>query len=258
MKPGVHILHKTFRFCLLAVAASIAALAAALHAAADTPQRSESIVAFALHARDCPSERESAYRLCLPGQPVSRQATEKMSKVLGTTTDKATLCALDAVVIRSGIVCRVPVTPPPDPFNALPPPDTDELSNLDSDLLLSDLMVDLAKAWVRYGNYERAEELFSAADGLAAIHEGYIPLARSSVLKEWLDFEKTRGQPERTLDVAQMLTASCRRTLDVSPQWPKADLTNALKTEADLLDRLGRSDEAEERRAEADSLVVAP
>ena len=258
MTRNARIVGTILRSCLLAAVACIAALAAALHAIAETSRHSESIIAFAAHARECPSARESAYRLCMPDQPISRQATEKMSKVLGTTTDKATLCAFDAIIIRSGIVCRVPVTLPTDPFNALPLPDTDRLANLDSDLLLSDLLMDLAKAWVRYGNHERAEELFSAADGLAADHEGYIPLVRSSVLKEWLAFERMRGPSEQALHVAQMLSASYRRALDLSPRWPKADLADALEAEADLLDRLGRPDVAEERRREAKSLATIP
>lgn len=213
---------------------------------------------FIGHARECPPARDNSYQLCLPDQPVSRRAAEVLSEKLSQAADKAALCAIDAVVTRSVIVCWEPTAPPRDPFNALPPPDSDEPRNLENDLVLSDLLTDLAGAWARQGDLERAATLFAGADDLTALHDDYVPLVRDSVLKKWLAFEIGRGQFDEALYVAQRLAASQRYVLGQSPHWPATDLVETLKIEADLLDRLGRRDEAEERRREADSLATAP
>ncbi|MFM9841811.1 MAG: hypothetical protein ACKVOI_02460 [Dongiaceae bacterium] len=241
---------------VLAAAASLSPLVGTSGAVADVVRRSDRLEVYTAHARECPSARGNSFQLCLPGQPVSRTAVETMSRMLNNASDKVTLCAVDAIVIRSEIVCQADELVPPDPFNALPPPESDQLRNLDGDLLLADLMTKLAKAWGRHGNPERAAELFQGADQLAALHEDYVPLARHSLLKEWLAFETGRGQLEQALSVARALAASHRHMLEQSSLWPTTDLVESLKTEADFLDRLGRHDEAEERRREADSLTA--
>lgn len=227
-------------------------------ATGDASQRSAASGVFTGHARECPSPRANSLQLCVPAQPVSREAAEAISQSLSTMADKTELCAIDAIVIRSEIVCREAVTRDHDPFNALPPADSNQPRNLDSDLLLSELLTNLAKAWARQGSQERAEELFAGADRLAAMHEDYIPLVRDTVLKEWLAFETGRDRLEAALAVTRELAASYRRMLERSPHWPPMGLADTLKTEADLLDRLGRPEEAEERRQEADSLGPGP
>src|SRR5262245_2535440 len=99
---------------------------------------------FIGHARECSSPRGNSYQLCLPDQPVSRRAAELLSGKLSKAADKASLCAIDAVITRSVIVCWEPTAPPRDPFNVLPPPVSDEPRNLENDLVLSGLLTELA------------------------------------------------------------------------------------------------------------------
>lgn len=253
-----HTARQLGRAFIFAIAVSFSQLVGASCVADDTLRRSQTPQVFLGHAHECPPARDNSYQLCLPDQPVSRRAAEALSERLGKATDKAMLCAIDAVVIRSLIVCWEPNAPPPDPFNVLPSPDSEEVRNLESDLVLSDILTDLAEAWARQGDPERAATLFAGADELAALHQDHIPLVRDAVLKEWLAFEIGRGQLEEALHVVRALAAGHRHMLGQSPHWPATDLVDALKTEADLLSRLGRRDEAEDRRREAESLSAAP
>lgn len=241
---------------MLAVALSLTG--GMLAAPADTLPASDEATFAVGYARGCPATATGPYRLCLPRQRISTELVKTMSQRLNGASNRAALCAIDAVVVSSDPDCLVDADGAGSPDSTSGPVYQPSTRNLDSDLLFAEIMTDLARAWGRSGNEERARELFARADHIAGLHVGLVPLVRDGVLKEWLTFETDRGQTEQALHVAKTLTASHRRMLDLSPWWPATDLANALKTEADLLDRLGRRDEAEERRAEADSLMAGP
>lgn len=150
--------------------------------------------------------------------------------------DESDLCRADAAIVQSLRRCEYGTSRDID--------------------MLSSFMNNLAQDWRRRGDNERARELFR---GAASLQERAGPefSRRSFVLRNWATLESEQGNIGVAASIADRWVDAARYTYRRRPDELQ-DLLAALRTRAQILDRLGDKVGSRAAATEAEQLAALP
>lgn len=122
---------------------------------------------------------------------------------------------------------------------------------------LNSVMVLLARRWAQRGVLERSDQWFERAYSLASIDDDPKGFLEINVLRKWTLIKLQQGDLKRAHELAERHTATARAVIARFPVFMGL-LVEARQLEAEILDQIGRTEEAMAARHEAEVLSRIP